>query len=140
MRWPKLRASPSTRLVGPEQAETVAGHLAILLGFETHATTPDRDSLFQSVRVFIEAVARDQPTVLVFEDIHWADPILLDLIELLAARLHELPVLLLTLARPELLDLRPTWGGGLPAYTALPLEPLGAADAARARAPSARRR
>jgi class 3 adenylate cyclase len=125
----KLGASV-TRLVGPEKAETVAGHLAILLGFETQATTPDRDSLFQSVRVFIEAAARDQETALVFEDIHWADPVLLDLIELLSAHLHDLPVLLLTLARPELLDLRPSWGGGLLAFQALPLEPLGAADAA----------
>jgi class 3 adenylate cyclase len=119
------------RIVGPGQAETVAGHLAILLGFETKATVPDRDSLFQSVRVFIEAGARDEPTAFVFEDIHWADSALLDLIELLAARLQGLPVLLLTLARPELLDARPAWGGGLLAYNALPLEPLGGADAAQ---------
>jgi class 3 adenylate cyclase len=126
----KLRASVA-RLVGPEQAESVAGHLAILLGLDAQATAPDRDSLFQSVRVFIEAVARDQGTAFVFEDIHWADSALLDLIELLAARLHELPVLLLTLARPELLDARPAWGGGLLAYQALPLEPLGGPDAAQ---------
>jgi class 3 adenylate cyclase len=119
------------RIVGAEQAETVAGHLGILLGYETKATAPDRDSLFQSVRVFIEAGAQNEPTVFVFEDIHWADPALLDLIELLAARLQELPVLLLTLARPELLDVRPAWGGGLLAYNALPLEPLGDADAAQ---------
>ena len=118
------------RLVGKEEAEAVAGHIAILLGFETKATTPDRDSLFQSVRVFIEAGARDEPTVFVFEDIHWGDPALLDLIELLAVRLHDLPVLLLTIARPELLDIRPAWGGGLLAYNALPLEPLGGSDAA----------
>jgi class 3 adenylate cyclase len=118
-------------LVGPEEAETVAGHIAILLGYETKATTPDRDSLFQSVRVFIEAGARDEPTAFVFEDIHWADSTLLDLIELLASRLHDLPVLLLTLARPELLDSRPAWGGGLLAYNALPLEPLGGSDAAQ---------
>ncbi len=118
------------RLVGREEAEAVAGHLAILLGFETKTTAPDRDSLFQSVRVFIEAGARDEPTAFVFEDIHWADSALLDLLELLAARLHDLPVLLLTLARPELLDLRPQWGGGLVAYNALPLEPLGGTDAA----------
>src|SRR4029077_16531270 len=43
------------RLVGEEEAETIAGHLAILLGFETKATVPDRDTLFQSVRIFIEA-------------------------------------------------------------------------------------
>src|SRR4051794_23492286 len=119
------------RLVGKEEAEVVAGHIAILLGFETTATAPDRDSLFQSVRVFIEAGARDEATAFVFEDIHWADPALLDLIELLAARLHDLPVLLLTLARPELLDARPAWGGGLLAYNALPLEPLTGGDAAQ---------
>jgi class 3 adenylate cyclase len=118
------------RLVGKEEAEAVAGHIAILLGVETKATTPDRDSLFQSVRVFVEAGARDEATAFVFEDIHWADPALLDLIELLAVRLHDLPVLLLTLARPELLDTRPGWGGGMLAYNALPLEPLGGADAA----------
>ena len=118
------------RLVGKEEAEAVAGHIAILLGFETKATTPDRDSLFQSVRVFVEAGARDEATAFVFEDIHWADPALLDLIELLAVRLHDLPVLLLTLARPDLLDLRPGWGGGMLAYNALPLEPLDGSDAA----------
>jgi predicted ATPase len=118
-------------LVGKEEAETVAGHIAILLGFETKATAPDRNSLFQSVRVFIEAGARDGATAFVFEDIHWGDPALLDLIELLAARLHDLPILLLTLARPELLDTRPNWGGGLLAYNALPLEPLGGPDAAQ---------
>ncbi len=119
------------RLVGKQEAEAVAGHLAILLGFETKTTAPDRDSLFQSVRVFIEAGARDEATAFVFEDIHWADPVLLDLIELLAARLHGLPVLLLTLSRPELLDARPAWGGGLVAYNALPLEPLTGGDAAQ---------
>jgi class 3 adenylate cyclase len=117
------------RLVGKEEAEVVVGHLSILLGFETKATVPDRDSLFQSVRIFIQAGARDEATAFVFEDIHWADSALLDLIELLAARLHDLPVLLLTTARPELLDARPAWGGGLLAYSALPLEPLGGSDA-----------
>ncbi len=125
----KLRALVE-RLVGKEEAEAVAGHIAILLGLETKATAPDRDSLFQSVRIFIEAGARDEATAFVFEDIHWADQALLDLIELLAARLHDLPVLLLTLARPELLDTRPGWGGGLLAYNALPLEPLGGSNAA----------
>jgi predicted ATPase len=81
------------------------------------------------VRVFIESVARDQPLVLVLEDIHWADRSLLDLIELLAARLRDLPIMLLAQARPELLDARPAWGGGLPAYTALPLAPLNSDEA-----------
>jgi class 3 adenylate cyclase len=117
--------------LGQDEAAVVAGHLAILLGFETEATTPDRDSLFQSVRVFIEAGARDEPTLFVFEDLHWGDSALLDLVELLATRLHDLPVLLLTNARPELLDTRPAWGGGLLAYHALPLEPLNGSDASQ---------
>ena len=108
---------------------TVARHLAILLGLDPEGSVDDREELFFSVRVFIEGVARDGPTLLVFEDIHWADRGLLDLIELLAARLRELPVMLVTLARPELLDSRPSWGGGLTAYTALPLAPLSADEA-----------
>ena len=103
-------------------------HLAILLGLDSEGTVDDREELFFSVRCFIEAVARDRPTLLVFEDIHWSDRSLLDLIELLAARLRDLPIMLLALARPELLDSRPAWGGGLPAYTALPLPALSAED------------
>jgi predicted ATPase len=67
--------------------------------------------------------------MLVFEDIQWADEALLDLVELLAARLRDVPVLVVALARPELFDLRPSWGGGLLAHTALPLGPLDTGDA-----------
>ena len=67
--------------------------------------------------------------MLAFEDLHWGDPSLLDLVEMLGARLHDVPVLVLVLARPELLDTRPAWGGGLPSYTALPLQPLSEAEA-----------
>jgi class 3 adenylate cyclase/tetratricopeptide (TPR) repeat protein len=109
--------------------ETVARHLGILLGLDPEGEVKDREELFFSVRVFIESVAREGPTVFVFEDIHWADRGLLDLIELLAARLRDLPIMLLSLARPELLDHRPAWGGGLSAYTALPLAALSHAEA-----------
>ena len=111
-------------LLGPGAAGEVTEHLAILLGLDPEHSVADRETLFFSVRVFIEAVARDGPTMLVFEDLHWADSSLLDLIELLAARLRDLPILVLALARPDLLDARPAWGGGLAQYSALPLEPL----------------
>jgi class 3 adenylate cyclase len=124
----KLRQRVEVDLPPGTTADTVAQHLAILLGLDPAGSVDDREELFFSVRCFIEAVAREQPTVLVLEDIHWADRGLLDLVELLAARLRDLPVLLLTLARPELLDLRPAWGGGLLAYTALPLAPLNGAE------------
>jgi class 3 adenylate cyclase len=124
----KLRAEVAT-LLGPTESDVVAGHLAILLGLDREGSVADRETLFFSVRVFIEAVARNRPTMLIFEDVHWADRSLLDLVELLAARLRDLPILLLALARPELLDTRPGWGGGLPAYTALPLDQLKESEA-----------
>jgi len=117
----KLRTTVQT--LGAVDADAVSQNLAILLGLSDESVD-DRETLFFSIRCFIEAVARDRPTMLVFEDIHWADSSLFDLIELLAGRLRELPILLLTLSRPELLDQRPGWGGGLPAYTALQLNPL----------------
>jgi predicted ATPase len=109
-------------------AQVVARHLAILLGLDPTSSVDDRETLFFSVRSFVEAVAREQPTMLVFEDLHWADSSLLDLVELLAARLRDLPILILALARPDLLDARPAWGGGLAQYSALPLEPLSAEE------------
>ena len=118
----KLRAE-CDRLGVPEPA-VVAGHLGLILGFESEAVAEDREALFFSVRCFIEAVAAEQPTVLLFEDIHWADKGLLDLIEQLAGRMHGSPVLLLTLTRPDLLDSRPGWGGGLPGYISIQLQPL----------------
>ncbi|HYY32126.1 MAG TPA: adenylate/guanylate cyclase domain-containing protein [Gaiellaceae bacterium] len=112
----------------PSAAEETAQHLAMLVGLG-ESEVPDRQTLFFSARQLVEALGREQPTILLFEDIHWADSGMLDLLELLAARVQDVPVLLLTLARPDLLETRPGWGGGLPAYTALPLEPLAQGDA-----------
>lgn len=110
------------------EAGEVATHLAILLGLSDEGA-PDKQLLFYSVRRFVEALGGQEPTVLAFEDIHWAEPALLELLDSLATRLRDVPVYLITLARPELLDSRPTWGGGLTRYTAIPLEPLPDADA-----------
>ena len=71
-----------------------------------------------------------QPLVLVFEDIHWAEEPMLDLIEHLAGSVKEVPLLLLCLARQDLLDGRPGWGGGRVRSTAIELEALPAADSA----------
>jgi class 3 adenylate cyclase len=111
-------------LVGSDAAEEHAAHLSLLAGLEDSAEAADRETLFFSARVFVEALAAETPTLLLFEDIHWADASLLDLIETLAARVRGVGALFLALARPELLTDRPGWAGGLPAYTALPLDPL----------------
>jgi class 3 adenylate cyclase/tetratricopeptide (TPR) repeat protein len=125
--WAKLRDRVASLLPGDE-ADDVGAHLAILLGLSNEGA-PDKQLLFFSVRRFVEAVAAERPTALVFEDIHWAEPALLDLLGSLAARLTDVPVYLVTLARPELLEAHPTWGGGLARYTAIPLEALTDADA-----------
>jgi class 3 adenylate cyclase/tetratricopeptide (TPR) repeat protein len=69
-------------------------------------------------------LAEAQPLVLGFEDVHWADEPLLDLIEQLADRIRDAPVLIVCLARPELLEARPSWGGGRLRSIAIELGPL----------------
>jgi class 3 adenylate cyclase len=75
-------------------------------------------------------LAEFQPLVLVFEDIHWAEEAMLDLIEHLATRVREVPLLVVCLARADLLDARPGWGGGRVRVTAIELEPLPESDSA----------
>jgi predicted ATPase len=81
------------------------------------------EEIFWSVRKAFEQRSRQRPLALVLEDIHWAEPTLLDLIEHLADWTRDAPLLLLCLARPELLDERPSWGG-----QAIALEPLSEAE------------
>ena len=82
------------------------------------------------MRRFFEAQARVGPICLVIEDLHWGDEALLTLLEHLAERALSAPLLIVTQARPELLDKRPTWGGGIRAFTSLLLEPIDSAAAA----------
>jgi class 3 adenylate cyclase len=112
-------------LAGPAAAEEHVPNLAMLLGLDDEGEAADREQLFFSARVLVESLALRGPTMLLYEDIHWADASLLDLLETFGSRVRDVPVLFVALARPELLGDRPGWGGGLPAYTALPLEPLG---------------
>ena len=81
-----------------------------------------------AAREWAAELADAQPLVLVFEDIHWSEEPLLELIEHLAERVREAPLLILCLTRPELLDIRPGWGGGRLRATAIELEPLSPAE------------
>ena len=78
-----------------------------------------------AAREFVDELADVQPLIMVFEDIHWAEEPLLELIDHLAQWVRERALLILCLARPELLDVRPGWGGGRVRSTAIELEPLG---------------
>jgi class 3 adenylate cyclase/tetratricopeptide (TPR) repeat protein len=86
-----------------------------------------REDLFDAWRRFLERMAARYPLVLVLEDIHWADAGLLDFIDHLADWANG-SIFVLTLARPELLDLRPNWGGGKRNYAAIYLDPLSPAE------------
>ncbi|MCG5212950.1 AAA family ATPase [Streptosporangium sp. KLBMP 9127] len=89
------------------------------------------EEISRAVRSLFETLSQDRPLVVVWEDLHWAEPTLLDLIEDLAAWLLDVPVLLICVARPELLTTRTTWGGGMACAVALELGPLGGAQMAR---------
>ena len=79
---------------------------------------------FVAVRALFESLTRTRPLVLVFDDIHWGEATFLDLIEHIADWSRDAPILLVCLARPELLDVRPGWGGGKLNATTVLLEPL----------------
>jgi class 3 adenylate cyclase len=84
----------------------------------------DRDELFAAWRKFFERVSDRSVAVLVFEDLQWADPALLDFVEHLSAWARDHRLLIVALARPELLDRRPGWGSGAGRFTSLHLERL----------------
>jgi len=117
-----------TELCGPIEGPEVADHLALLIGLGGDRVA-DRQPLFFSARRLVEELASRQPLLLVFEDIHWADTSQLDLVESLASRVRDVPVMFLAMARPELLDSRPTWGAGLMSHTSLQLHPLSSDEA-----------
>jgi class 3 adenylate cyclase/tetratricopeptide (TPR) repeat protein len=84
-----------------------------------------------AVRKLLEAAARERPLVAVLDDLHWAEPTLLDLVEHVADLARDAPILLLCMARPDLLDRRPSWSGGKLNATTLLLEPLTAEETDR---------
>ncbi|MFL5924894.1 MAG: AAA family ATPase, partial [Gaiellaceae bacterium] len=105
--------------------EVVADLLGLASGvLEAVQAERSQQEIAWAGREWAQRLAQEQPLVLVFEDIHWAEGGLLDLIETLASLLEHAPVLLLTMARPDLLDSAPGWGSGLRSYTALALDPL----------------
>ena len=119
----KLHAALEEHLPDPEEREFVEPRIAHLLGLaEFHAR--DKQDLFAAWRLFFERLADVYPTVLAFEDMQWADESLLDFVEYLLDWSRNSPLYVITLARPELAERRPTWGAGQRNFTSLYLEPL----------------
>src|SRR4029077_12774924 len=87
--------------------ELIATSLSELIGEE--GAPVSRSDTFWAVRRLFETIAGERPVVLVFEDLHWAEPTLLDLLDYLSAQATRAPIFILGIARPELLERRPKW-------------------------------
>jgi class 3 adenylate cyclase/tetratricopeptide (TPR) repeat protein len=110
----------------PDERRWIEPRLAHLIGLE--GASGDRDELFGAWRRFFERLAEHGTVVLVVEDLHWADPGLLDFVESLLEWSRSAPVTVVSLARPELADRRPSWGSGVRSATTLHLDRLADGD------------
>ncbi|HVD09349.1 MAG TPA: AAA family ATPase [Gaiellaceae bacterium] len=110
----KLTQAVSVVLGESPEAEWVELHLRLLVGLTTSTDMSGdrRAESFAAWRRFFEALAEQNPLVLVFDDLHWADDDLLDFVDHLVDWASSVPILVVCAARPELLDRRPAWGGG----------------------------
>ena len=123
--WPVievLKQLPPARELDLDPAAVAA--IEGLLGDEPAVSSTEE--IPWALRTLLESAAASAPVVVVFDDIHWAEPAFLDLIEHVADLSRAAPILLLCLARPELLERRPGWGGGKLNATTVLLEPLSA--------------
>jgi class 3 adenylate cyclase len=109
-----------------DEAAVIVERVAGALGWSESAADPP--GTFWAVRELLAAAAVERPLVIVLEDIHWGEPIFLDLIEHLAGTLEGVPVLIVALGRGDLLELRPRFGGRAPR---LMLQALGGDDSKR---------
>jgi class 3 adenylate cyclase len=116
----------TVRRSAPDEAEWVERHLRPLVGLGGAASTAGdvRGEAFAAWRRFLESLAEERPSVFVFEDLHWADDGLLDFVGHLLEWAGRVPLLALCTARPELLERRPGWGGGMLNAATLALSPL----------------
>jgi class 3 adenylate cyclase/tetratricopeptide (TPR) repeat protein len=109
-------------LAGVEDGIRIAELIRTAVGQAAGAAAAEET--FWAIRRFLEELARERPLAVCFDDVHWAAPTLLDLIEYLAGWMRDAPILLLVLARSDLLEARPTWANPRPNSTVVALEPL----------------
>ena len=119
----QLEASLAEFVQEAEERAALLEPLLHLLGLGS-GQARERGQLFMAWRTFFERIAETAPVVMVFEDLQWADEGLLDFVEDLLTWSRGRSIYLITLARPDLLDRRPTWGAGQRSFTSLSLAPL----------------
>ena len=120
--WPVLEVIREA--VGDEDGDSPAQSMARQVITGLAEGSGGAEDGFAAVQALFEALARSQALVLVFDDIHWGESTFLDLVEHIADWSREAPILLICLGRPELLEVRPGWGGGKLNATSVLLEPL----------------
>src|SRR5581483_2415901 len=122
----KLRRTVADAIEEEDERGPTAQRLRPLVGLpaEGAADGDRRSEYFAAWRRYLEGLAERRPTVLVFEDLHWADDDLLDFVDHLADWATGVPLLVVGTARPELLERRPGWGGGKRNAATLSLSPL----------------
>ena len=113
-------------ILGGGEPGAACATLAQLFGAADHDSAAEET--FYAVRRFLESVAQAGPLAVVFDDIQWGEPTFLDLIEHIADWSRDAPILVLCMARPDLLDARPVWGGGKFNAASISLERLSDAD------------
>jgi class 3 adenylate cyclase/tetratricopeptide (TPR) repeat protein len=122
------RAKIAAELEGEQAAERVADRVAEVIGLAEAGGAAEEGGTaaegFWGVRKLFEALAEKRPLIVVFDDLNWAEPTFLDLIEHVADWSRDASILLVCMARPELLEIRPGWGGGRRNATTIFLESL----------------
>jgi len=119
----KLRQTVEEFVPDPEERTWVEARLAHLLALEERQAR-DPEDLFGAWRRFFERIAEREPVVMIFEDLQWADPALLDFIEYLLNWSRGFPIFVMSLARPEISDRFPSWAAARRGVSTMYLEPL----------------
>ncbi len=128
-------AEPSAQAIaallpGEDKAELIGKRISEALGVGGAGARTGEET-FWAVRKLFEAVAQRRPLVVVFDDLQWAERTFIGLVDYLAELSRDAPILLLCMARPEILDSHPGWGGGKLNAATMLLEPLSDGDCRR---------
>jgi class 3 adenylate cyclase len=118
----EARAKLRSLLHGEPEADLITRRVGAAIGLETEPAP--QEELFWAIRKLLELVARQSPAVVLVEDIHWAEPTLLDLLEYIVALAADAPLLIVCPARPELLEHHPGWTAARSRMSVVRLAPL----------------
>ena len=124
----QIRSRTRALMEGDPDRDAVCDRIVQLAGASLDAPS---DDTFWAIRRFVETLARRRPLVIVFDDLQWAESTFLDVIDHIAEWSRDVAILLVCMARPDLLELRPSWGGGKRNGATLSLEPLSAEQCTR---------